>query len=111
LKYIETDEKKYFFPPSRYDCVHKQQVGNANPAQALPGHSYLDFRGCDLTCTHQHGPMLKNANEQPTPAFLYTWSCWLMTPSLIFEPLSQQAGSVVLASGTLSLYMLVVLIV
>ena len=36
------------------------------------------------------------------PTFLFTWSCWLMTPSLIFEPLSQEAGTVVLASGTLA---------
>ena len=72
-------------------------------AVKLPGHSARDFNGSShLKCTHQHGPLLQHSTDQQAPVWNYTWSCWLMTPALIFEPLSQQAGSIVLASGTLA---------
>jgi Fanconi anemia group J protein len=71
--------------------------------QKLPGHSYLDWlSNPSLDCTHQHSSLLKISSEQPEPVYVYKWSCWLMTPSVIFEPLSQEAGSVILASGTLA---------
>ena len=78
-------------------------TGGMDAAVKLPGHSARDFNGSShLKCTHQHGRLLQHSTDQQAPVWNYTWSCWLMTPALIFEPLSQQAGSIVLASGTLA---------
>jgi Rad3-related DNA helicase len=90
--------------------ARKKKSGNNSQAHRVserqPMHTHADFAGHEgVSCSHQHGAdFLKDDRQHSaqTPTWRISLKFWLMTPSIVFEELSAQAHSVVLASGTLA---------